>query len=256
MKNIERRKFINSALCVFGLANLRLKDFEQPVVSEVISGQSARSLKLKGKVDSSVRHWDIITIGSLSRNRYWGESEERPLRSAICTCTIIAGDKFNVIVDPSLADESAMTSELKRRTGLTPDNIDAVFITHQHGDHVAGIRHFLKARWYAGSEVAAGLNSSGQFPKKIESAGSSLPGGIDIVPTPGHTPDHHSLRFDYKGLSIVIAGDSVATFDFWNDRAMYYNVMDIEESKRSMQTIDSIADIIVPGHDNCFLNIK
>jgi glyoxylase-like metal-dependent hydrolase (beta-lactamase superfamily II) len=56
-------------------------------------------------------------------------------------------------------------------------------------------------------------------------------------------------------LSIVIAGDSIATKDFWDEKRAYYNVMDAAESKRSMDKIDSIADIIVPGHDNCFFNL-
>jgi len=210
---------------------------------------------LKGKDDSKVKHWDIITIGNLSRNRYWGESDERPLRSAICTCSVISGDDFQIIVDPSLTDETAMFTELNRRTGLTPDVINAVLITHQHGDHIAGIKHFPKARWFAGSEVASGFNKSALSIKTIEPAGKNLFGAIDVVSTPGHTP-HHSLRFDYKGLSIVIAGDSVATKDFWDERRGYYNVMDEAESKRSMQKIDSFANIIVPGHDNCFLNLQ
>ena len=148
-----------------------------------------------------------------------------------------------------------MTTELSRRTGLKPDNIDAVFITHQHGDHIAGLKHFPKARWLAGAEVASGLNNSAIYPKQIEPAGNNLFGAIDVIPTPGHTPDHQSLRFDYRGLSIVIAGDSVATKDFWDEKRMYYNVQDVEESKRTMEKIDSIADIIVPGHDNCFFNL-
>jgi glyoxylase-like metal-dependent hydrolase (beta-lactamase superfamily II) len=93
------------------------------------------------------------------------------------------------------------------------------------------------------------------FPKKIESAGESLFGVIDIIPTPVHMPDHQSLRFDYRGLSIVIAGDSVATKDFWDEKRMYYNVQDNSAAKRSMEKIDSIAGIIVPGHDNSFFNL-
>ena len=44
----------------------------------------------------------IITIGNLSRNRYWGESDDRAYRPAICTCTLISGDGFRLLVDPSL----------------------------------------------------------------------------------------------------------------------------------------------------------
>jgi glyoxylase-like metal-dependent hydrolase (beta-lactamase superfamily II) len=256
MKDIARRKFLNTALGVIGIANLGFKDFDKFLINDVSPDQSSGTLKLKGKQDSKIKHWDIITIGNLSRNRYWGESDERPLRGAICTCTVISGDDFHLIVDPSVADETSMINELKRRTGLTPDDIDVVFITHQHGDHVAGIKHFQKARWIAGSDVASGLNKSLQYSKAFEPAGSSLFEAIDVIATPGHTPDHCSLRFDFRGLSVFIAGDSVATFDFWNDKAMYYNAMDLAESKRTMERINSIADIIVPGHDNYFLNVK
>jgi glyoxylase-like metal-dependent hydrolase (beta-lactamase superfamily II) len=210
---------------------------------------------LKGKKNSKVTHWDIITIGNLSRNIYWGESDDRASRSTICTCSVISVGDLHIIVDPSLADDTDMKTELKRRTGLIPDNIDVVFITHQHGDHIAGLKHFQKSNWLAGSEVASGLNKSVQLPKKIERAESSIFGAIDVIPTPGHNPDHQSLRFDYRDLSIVIAGDSVATRDFWNDKRMYYNVMNLAESKRTMENIDEIADIIVPGHDNYFFNL-
>lgn len=255
MKNIERRKFIGSAISVLGLVSLDYTGITHSSIKPIESAQSGRTIRLKGTQDSKVTRWDIITIGNLSRNRYWGESDERAIHSVICTCSVISGEKFNVIIDPSLDDETAMATELKRRTGLTPDKIDAVFITHQHGDHVAGLKHFLTARWFAASEVASGLNKSARYPKQVEPAGNSLFGTIDVIPTPGHTPDHHSLRFDYKGLSIVIAGDSVATKDFWDERRAYYNVLDLAESKRSMEKIDSIADIIVPGHDNCFFNL-
>jgi len=255
VKNFGRRKFIGSAAGVFGLVSLDAIGSNHINLHTNISDKSGRIITLKGKQTSEITHWDIITIGNLSRNRYWGESDERPIHPAICTCTVISGKDFHLIVDPSLTDEVAMKTELMRRTGLTPDNIDTVFITHQHADHVFGLKHFPNARWIAGSAVASGLNDSRQFSKQIESAGTTLFDGIEIIPTPGHTRDHMALRFDYMGLSIVIAGDSVATKDFWDERRMYYNVMDLEESKRSMEKINSIADIIVPGHDNCFFNL-
>ena len=156
MINIKRRKFIGSSLGVSGLVSMELAGINQSVIKTNESDQTARSIRLKGKQDSKVIHWDIITIGNLSRNRYWGESDEKALHSVICTCSVISGDNFHIIVDPSLADETAMTTELARRTGLKPDDIDAVFVTHQHGDHIAGLKHFQKARWIAGSEVASG----------------------------------------------------------------------------------------------------
>ena len=34
---------------------------------------------------------------------------------------------------------------------------------------------------------------------------------IELIPTPGHTLSHHSLRFDSEELSVVIAGDAAMT---------------------------------------------
>jgi len=251
MKGTGRRKFLGSVFGICGFASIGGIGYNHPLMKQ---NQSGKTLKLKGRQNTIITHWDIITIGNLSRNRYWGESDEKALHSVICTCSVISGKDFQLVIDPSLADEAAMTTELQRRTGLTPDKIDAVFITHQHGDHIAGIKHFPKARWLAASDVASALNKSAKFDKQIEPAGNDLFGAIDVIPTPGHTPDHHSLRFDYRGFSIVIAGDSIATKDFWDERRAYYNVMDEAESRRSMEKIDKIADIIVPGHDNVFFN--
>lgn len=243
MSRINRRKFIYSA------AGLTV------MTSMVYAGKKTREIKLKGKESSAIKHWDIITIGNLSRNRYWGESDEKPLRSAICTCTVVTGEKFHLLIDPSLRDAAEMTTELDRRTGLSVDEIDTVFITHQHDDHLFGLKHFSKARWFAGPEVAAALNKSGKYEKQIESAGKILLGEIDVIAMFGHTPDSYGLRFHHNGYSVVVSGDAVASKDYWDGGQMYYNVNDMEESRKTLAMINSIADIIVPGHDNYFLNL-
>ena len=103
---------------------------------------TASSHLWKGRRNSRATRWDVITIGNLSRNRYWGESDAKGLRSAICTCTVVQGEAFRLIVDPSLANAEEMSKELDRRTGLKPRDITAAFITHEHGDHWFGLEHF------------------------------------------------------------------------------------------------------------------
>jgi hypothetical protein len=61
------------------------------------------------------------------------------------------------------------------------------------------------------------------------------------------------LRFDCEGRSIVVAGDSVATRDFWRERRSYYNAVDPALGARTMGQLAGVASIIVPGHDNYFL---
>jgi glyoxylase-like metal-dependent hydrolase (beta-lactamase superfamily II) len=169
----------------------------------------------------------------------------------ICTCTLVSGEGFRLLVDPSLAGKTEMAKELDRRTGLKLDDVTAVFVTHEHGDHNAGLEHFQKAAWYAGAAVAGILNAKG-FSRKVEPAPAKLFGVVDVISTPGHTPGHHSLRFDCEGKSIVAAGDAVATRDFWLERRSYYNAVDPALGARTMDKLASIASLIIPGHDNYF----
>jgi glyoxylase-like metal-dependent hydrolase (beta-lactamase superfamily II) len=195
-----------------------------------------------------------LTIGNLSRNRYWGESDAKGVRAAICTCTVVQGEGFRLIADPSLSSLEDMAKELDRRTGLKPRDLTAVFITHEHGDHWYGLAHFSEARWLAAPDVAAALNKTNKLPKPVEAATGRLFDAIAVLPTPGHTLSHHSLRFDCDGLSVVIAGDAVATRDFWRERRGYFNCVDFELSAQSMEKIAAMADVVVPGHDNYFLS--
>lgn len=202
---------------------------------------------------NGIARWDILTIGNISRNRYWGERDEQAYRSAICTCTLITGQGFRLLVDPSLQEEERMAAELDRRAGCKLADIDAVFLTHEHGDHHFGLKHFPEARWLAAPPVAELLNRSGQYEKQIEAEAGPLYGVIEVLPTPGHCLSHHSLRFDCDGLSVVIAADAAMTRDFWNDRRGYFNSADFALAARSIEELAQIADVVVPGHDNYFL---
>ena len=216
---------------------------------------TAPSHSWKGRKNFKVKRWDVITIGNLSRNRYWGESDAQGVRSAICTCTVIQGDGFRLIVDPSLSNADEMAKELDRRTGIKPRDINAAFVTHEHGDHWFGLANFPGARWLAAPDVAAALNKANNLPKQVQSITGNLFDAVEILPTPGHTLSHHSLCFDCDGLSVVIAGDAVPTRDFWGERRGYYNCVDFELSTKTMDKIAGLADLVVPGHDNYFLNL-
>ncbi len=160
---------------------------------------------------------------------------------------------FRLVVDPSMADAERMAAELDRRTGLAPRDVDAVFVTHAHGDHLAGIGCFDRATWLAAPDVAAAVNRGGGLSRELESASGRLCDAVDVVPTPGHTPDHHSLRFDCDGMSVVVAGDAAMTRDFWRERRGFFNTADFDLAARTIDELGLAADVVIPGHDNFFL---
>ena len=138
---MERRKFIEALAVTLGLSA------GQAMGQTAATGDAPR--RWKGRADSSVKRWDVITVGNLSRNRYWGESDAKAVRPVLCTCTLVVGDGFALLVDPSIKDGVEMAREFDRRTGKKPDFITACFVTHEHGDHWAGLENFPRARWLA-----------------------------------------------------------------------------------------------------------
>jgi len=200
-----------------------------------------------------VHRWDVITVGNLSRNRYWGEGDDAPVRPVLCTCTLVQGADFRLIVDPSVAGPERMAAELDRRTGLDLSDVTHVFLTHEHGDHHAGLACFPEARWMAAPPAADVINASGRYARGVEPVSGRILEAIDATPTPGHTASHHSLRFDCQGLSVVVAGDAVMTRDFWDERRGFFNSVDFTLAAATIERLATLADVVVPGHDNCFL---
>ena len=243
---ISRATFLHRTGCA--LAGIAV------VTTGCSNGQSAavKARTWRGRKGSKIKHWDVITIGNLSRNRYWGESDDKGVRSTICTTTLITGDGFRILVDPSLADATAMIHELDRRTGVKPGGVAAVFVTHEHPDHYQGIAHFPDAQWLAAPAVAEILNKSGKLPRRVEGCADRLFDAVEVIPSPGHTLAHHSLVFDCAGVRIVVAGDSAITREFFRDRRGYRNAVDVELSTQTIDKLAAMADIIVPGHDNYF----
>jgi len=142
---------------------------------------------------------------------------------------------------------------LDRRTGLKLDAIDAVFITHEHGDHHYGLHCFPRAQWLAAPAVAEVMNAAGQYARSIAPIETRLFGDVEVLATPGHTLAHHSLRFLWEGKVVVVAGDAVMTRDFWRDRQGFFNSVNMELAGRTIARLAETTDIVVPGHDNYFL---
>ncbi|PZP28551.1 MAG: MBL fold metallo-hydrolase [Roseateles depolymerans] len=126
-----------------------------------------------------------------------------------------------------------------RAAGYRPEQVDAVYLTHLHKDHVGGIvdggrmRYpnavvyasrrdldywtspaeqarapaYLSSFFDAASAALRPYREAGRL-KAVE--GAPLPDdGLEALPTPGHTPGHLSYRFTQGNASVLVWGDLV-----------------------------------------------
>ncbi len=215
---------------------------------------------------------DVISIGTLSRNRLWNESQ--PTRTPHATSTLIRTGKRTILVDPGLPPP-ALGARLYERTGLPPDAIDTVFLTNFRPAHRAGLSLFAKAkRFIHDIEQQATARQLQQLIdgapeadldrkllrqelallESLHAAEDEIAPGVDLFPLFGYSPGMTGLLVAAPAYTALIAGDAVPTQDHFLAGQVLPDSQDIQAAQESMREVYEIADLIVPGHDNLFAN--
>lgn len=216
--------------------------------------------------------FDIISIGTLSRNVLWNEAEA--VRTPHATTTLVRSGKRNILVDPGLPG-AVIGARLFERTGLRPEQIDAVFLTNFQPAHRSGLAIFTRAKVYLHEregqayrqhyepkleELAAGDEMRQALERELALLDSCLPApdklapGVDLFPLFGYTAGTCGLLLSLPTMTVLIAGDAVPTEEHFLAGQVLPNPFDLQAAKESLQEVYDIADVIVPGHDNVFLS--
>jgi glyoxylase-like metal-dependent hydrolase (beta-lactamase superfamily II) len=220
---------------------------------------------------SSIR-LDIISIGTLSRNRLWKESAA--LRTPHATTSLIRAGKRHILVDPGLP-AAALAARLSERTGLSPDKIDTVFLTNFRPAHRGALGLFPHAKILIHEVEQQAVRQHLQrlideappadedrrlMLEELELLDGTTPAddviadGLDLFPLPGYTPGTCGLLVAAPTTTTLVAGDAVPTLDHFLAGQILPDAYDIKAAQESLREVYEIADLIVPGHDNIFLN--
>jgi glyoxylase-like metal-dependent hydrolase (beta-lactamase superfamily II) len=204
-----------------------------------------------------------------------------PLETSVNGYLINTGTKL-VLVDTGAASLFGPTlgklvNNLKA-AGYTPDQVDAVVITHMHPDHVGGLVNdgklvFTNATVHADQHDAdfwlsqanldkAPKESKGFFQGAMASlkpyvdtgkfkpfnGNTDLVPGIKAVASPGHTPGHSTYVVESEGQKLVLWGDlmHVAAVQFANPAVTIQ--FDTDSKAAALQRQRAYADAAKAGY--------
>lgn len=209
-----------------------------------------------------VADYDIIVIGHLRWNRYFGESEANPPRGqpSTCTSTLIRGTDaqgapYVLLVDPTLRETASdYYFDLNRRTGLHAADVTHCYVTHEHMDHQAGLAYFPRAVWCAAPPVAQALCDSPHIDgSRVQAVTGEFLPGVATIPLPGHTLSLHGLAFTHTGSKVVVAGDAVMTKHHYAHETTEFE-RDRAQAIETIRALKRIANLVIPGHDNVIIH--
>jgi len=216
--------------------------------------------------------FDVISIGCLSRNRFW--NEEQTKRAAHATCVLIRDGSRTVLVDPSLPAE-LLNHRLDERAGLEANDIDCVFLTCFRPVHRRGLLLFDRAAWLMGggeieamrAHLEALADSASQrgeatdplvreelaLLRRIRPAPDRITGSVHLFPAPGATPGNCCLLLAMATATVVVAGDAVVNRSYYEHAQIFEQGFDLVQARASFAELSEVADQLIPGHDNFFV---
>jgi glyoxylase-like metal-dependent hydrolase (beta-lactamase superfamily II) len=118
------------------------------------------------------------------------------------------------VIDPGPADDAHL--EAVWRAAAARGGVEGIVLTHRHADH-AGAAAALRQRSEAPLAAGAVPREGGPFDEPA-AEGVSVDvilgegdrfGPLEVIETPGHSPDHISLLHDGKAGRILFCGDTV-----------------------------------------------
>jgi glyoxylase-like metal-dependent hydrolase (beta-lactamase superfamily II) len=206
------------------------------------------------------------------RHRYpWAFADRETLRGRVGSY-VLRSPEGTILVDTGVGPQAMgvggrLLVELEN-AGVYPEDVDTVFLTHLHGDHLGwsvkpdGEPVFPEARYvtqaaeweisapYLGRAVA-GLDDLGVL--ELLDGEEPISEELTAIPTPGHSPGHSSLLVSSGGEQALVSGDAIvhpaqATEPTWN---VHFD-MDKEQAARTREMLlawlEADGMIVAAGH--------
>jgi glyoxylase-like metal-dependent hydrolase (beta-lactamase superfamily II) len=166
----------------------------------------------------------LLGAGDDDVRRYLGESFQSETNTFL-----IRGPDRTILVDTGFG---TTLFESMKVLGISPAGIDAVLLTHLHGDHIGGLQRdgkplFPNATVYLAKQerdywTSSNINRAAKealapyggrvetfVPGELGSALNELLPGVVPVAAYGHTPGHSIFQLESEGQRLLICGDLI-----------------------------------------------
>jgi glyoxylase-like metal-dependent hydrolase (beta-lactamase superfamily II) len=172
--------------------------------------------------------------------------------------TVIWDDEFAILIDTGIPGQLNIIREQLEVHYFTFDHLSHIIITHQDGDHLGSLPELTAASGgrlqvmahelsipYIQGEIPL-LKSGKTVPythvdKQLKD-GDILPlcGGIQVISTPGHTPDHISLY--HLPSKTLIAGDALIAHE---GRLLPPSGQFTVDMKSALESVGKLAHLVI-----------
>lgn len=175
-----------------------------------------------GPLPLSLEHLKGIDEAEYTRLLRLHHADPQTWRSGLNAYVIETGNR-TILVDAGVGgktgDQTGRVPDNLKAAGFAPDDIDTIFVTHLHGDHIAGLMdgdvprfaradlrvHQADKDHFTESDLARRVLAA--YEHETFAGDADIAPGLRALPLPGHTPGH-------SGLEIT---DGPATMLLWTD---------------------------------------
>lgn len=209
------------------------------------------------------------------------------------TAWFIEGADKNILVDTAAdaklatefrgfpAEEVSSFEQALSNLGLKPGDIDLVIQTHLQWDHCANTPKCKNAKVvvqqeelrsaYSPHPILAPTYKRALFKDlkfSIVKGCCEIAPGIEVIPTPGHTPGCQSVSVNTEKGKAVITGFCCLNANFEPPKDAHEEVKEVTpviapgihlsaiDAFESALLVKGLADIIIPQHEPSFLKVK
>lgn len=203
--------------------------------------------------------YDVLVTGNALRLR----DDFLGISSIVLVETPGRGHPRRILVDAGGPTTRGSLKRALHDRGLSPGDIDLVFLSHLHFDHAWNLDLFAQATvMVSGAELAYAAEPhpnddlipeglldrlSARGVEVIDGEGAVAP-GLTAIPAPGHTPGHYAAEVATTAGPVLLACDAIKYPKEVMARACDLAFDTLETGTATIGRLLERADRIVPGH--------